>query len=134
MEDTFMTHHRSFSGAILLSAVVICAATVDAAAAPPAPAYRIADLGALGEGISEGRGINSSGQVAGYSRTIEGDHAFLYDGTMHDLGTLGGGNSSGIGINASGQVAGWSDGRAFLYDGMMHDLTGTSSRGLGINA
>ena len=104
------------------------------------------DLGAMRGIISEGYGINDSGQVTGYS-----SHAFLYSGgVMHDLGTLigAGALSEGDGINASGEVTGWSNafsGRfelvhAFIYSGgRMKDLgtlLGTApmfSVGSGIN-
>jgi probable HAF family extracellular repeat protein len=104
------------------------------------------DLGTLGgfSNVSYGFGINASGQVAGYSATNSGFHAFLYDGTMHDLGTLGGSSSYGEGINDGGHVTGYSSTtgnagpHAFVYDGtILHDLGtlgGSSSYGFDINA
>jgi probable HAF family extracellular repeat protein len=101
------------------------------------------DLGTLGGTTSEGRGINDSGHVAGYSRTTDDAfHAFLYDGTLNDLGTLGGTNSLAFGINDKAQVTGDSNTtggeiHAFLYDGAMHDLGtlgGGQSGAVGINA
>ena len=89
------------------------------------------DLGTLGGTESHGYGINFSGQVTGYARTVgNADHAFLYSsGTMQDLGTLGGTSSVGWGINASGQITGDATtvgnaaDHAFLYDGVrMIDL------------
>lgn len=111
-----------------------------------ATSYTIIDLGSLTiNGIdqlwSEGYGINSSGEVVGFS----GD-AFLYSaGTMLDLGTLGGSQSYAYGINDSGQVAGSSQialssatQHAFRFsNGMMLDLGtlgGASSFALAINA
>jgi probable HAF family extracellular repeat protein len=108
--------------------------------------YTVTDLGTLGGSISGGSGINSSGQVAGYSYTRSGaEHAFLYtNGTMHDLGTLGGTLSIGLGINDSGQVTGYSytmdngELHAFVYsNGTIQDLGtlgGSVSIGEGINA
>lgn len=103
----------------------------------------MADLGTLGWGVSFGRAINDSGQVAGDSVGLSQD-AFLYtrtpgsDGAMADLGSLAGSETYGYAINASGQVVGksvaWTgyfniwDYRAFLYtgtpgvDGQMIDL------------
>jgi probable HAF family extracellular repeat protein len=71
------------------------------------------DLGAgpLG-GFSWGEGINSSGQVAGYSLTPDNKqlHATVWNGTSAtDLGTLGGQDSIAFGINDAGQAAGWAE-------------------------
>ncbi len=109
--------------------------------------YSIADLGTLGGTNSSGNGINSAGQVVGYSATTDDAavHAFLYDGTtMQDLGTLGGTISGANGINDSSQAVGYSGTtgnakyHAFLYNGTaMQDLGtlgGTDSEADGINA
>src|SRR5262249_50738633 len=89
--------------------------------------YSVTDLGTLGGISSVAWGINSTGQVAGYSY-VPGNaitHAFLYDEgvspPMQDLGTFGGTNSEAYGINDSGQVVGFANTpsqatRAFLYD------------------
>ena len=99
--------------------------------------------------LSEGRGVNEFGQVAGTAADkIDGTvrpRAFLYSqGVMQDLGTLGGSSSQGYGLNDSGEVTGTADlaggagSHAFLYsNGQMQDL-GTlpgydGSTGLGIN-
>jgi probable HAF family extracellular repeat protein len=105
-----------------------------------------------------GTGINSAGQITGYSvTTSNAQHAFLYtpgrrgtNGTMIDIDTFGNGDSSvGMGINNNGQVTGWfaptnTPPHAFVYTpgsggaaGTMGDL-GTScsghwSGGYGIN-
>lgn len=111
-----------------------------------APAYTATPLGTLGGTGGYGNGINSSGEVTGYSYTARNAawHAVIYvGGTVRDLGTLGGAFSSGSSINANGQVAGFSAApgnarRTFLYsNGVMTDLGtlgGTSSNGSGINA
>lgn len=104
----------------------------------------ITDLGTLAGTYSQAFAINDSGQVVGYSDTVQGQHAFLYSGgTMSDLGTLGGSYSSARGINDSGQAVGFSytagdsAQHAFLYSGgTMSDLGtlgGASSAALGIN-
>jgi probable HAF family extracellular repeat protein len=87
------------------------------------------DLGTLGGRLSIGHGINSHGQVAGWSLLSDNfsSHAFLYDGTLHDLGTLGGAFSYGLGINASGQVTGYSNAPGFLYN---HAFLHTSGSGM----
>ncbi|MEX2306134.1 MAG: PEP-CTERM sorting domain-containing protein [Pirellulales bacterium] len=151
-----MTKYRTIDCIVLLSALVACSGIANEAAALP-PAYTVTDLGTLGGSLSQGFGINASGQVAGWSYTIEDAaiHPFLWTpttpggaaGTMIDLGTLGG-DTSGFGVggwdvNDSGQVSGWSyiagnaEIHAFLYDGTMHDLGtlgGRDSFGHGINA
>src|SRR5215213_8221903 len=56
----------------------------------------VTDLGTLpGGNYSDADGINSRGQVVGFSTTAELQRAFLWDhGQMIDLGTLPGGYSS----------------------------------------
>ncbi len=107
----------------------------------------ITDLGNFSgiSGTSEGRGINSTGQVTGWGTSDSSKgyfHAFRHDGgKMTDLGTLGGNNSYGNAINDAGQVTGSAEDsnkndRAFLYNGGMIDLGtlgGKYSEGLGIN-
>jgi len=107
------------------------------------------DLGLLGAlPPSQAYGINSAGQVVGYSCKS----AFLWEeGTgMRDLGTLGGPDAYAYDINDSGQVIGYSHNgaanHAFLYtdlngDGVtdpgemqdLGDLGGTPSKAYGIN-
>jgi probable HAF family extracellular repeat protein len=112
-----------------------------------AQTYQLTDLGSLGGGSSYGWGINSSGQVTGYSVIVGGSatHAFISNGTtMTDLGTLGGTNSYAWGINSSGQVTGNSDiagggaTHAFISNGTtmtdLGTLGGTNSSGHSINA
>ena len=87
-------------------------------------------LGTLGGTSGIGNGINTSGQVAGYSQNSSGVYrAFLASGgTMTDIGDLGGGSAVGYAINDVGQVVGsavTSDGsnHPFLYsNGKMIDL------------
>lgn len=103
-------------------------------------------LGTLGGPHSSGRAINSSGVVAGYADTANGNtHAFIYDHAITDLGDLAGGHalSQAYAINTSGQVAGAttvSGGatHAFRYTaGVMQDLEtpggSAFSSGVGIN-
>jgi probable HAF family extracellular repeat protein len=99
--------------------------------------------------LSDARGINDSGQIAGTGLINGRDHAFLYSGgRVTDLGTLNGfTESTASAINASGQVVGYATKadrntyHAFLYPdsaGKMTDLGTlngfTSSIATGINA
>ena len=74
-------------------------------------------LGFLGTGTdSEAAGINSSGEIVGFSGTVPygtpanmDGHAFLYsNGAMTDLGTLGGSFSYATAVNDSGEIVGYS--------------------------
>jgi len=88
------------------------------------------NLGTLGGPSGIGNGINSSGQVAGYSQNSSQTYrAFLASGgKMTDIGDLGGGSAVAYAINDVGQVVGsavTSDGsnHPFLYSaGKMIDL------------
>ena len=109
-------------------------------------AYRLTDLGTLGDSTSVGAAINDSGQVTGYAFTPNNTemHAFLSDGvTLRAFGTFGGTPSQGYAINASSRWPGvayttgdtaW---HAFLSDGAttqdLGTLGGTTSVGFAIN-
>jgi probable HAF family extracellular repeat protein len=101
-------------------------------------------IGLAGADFSEGLGINSGGQVTGYSSIAGVKHAFLYTAAKtSDLGSLGGSTSVGNAVNATGQVVGSSSVandsavHAFLYsNGRMTDLGtlgGRNSEALAIN-
>lgn len=118
----------------------------------------VTDLGTLGcgtrnycNGSSYATGINTSGQVVGYSddNTVGIPFAFITNPTtnaMINLGTLGGGTSQAFGINDSGQVTGYAQltgsgwGHAFITDGTTEAMTdlgtlgGAQSWGYAINA
>lgn len=79
------------------------------------------------------RGINASGQVAGWARSTWGDRGFFHDGSvMHTLPTLPAPYNTGCyvtAVNASGQVVGYctsssSGNHAFIWSisGGMQDL------------
>ena len=91
----------------------------------------ITNVPSLGGSLYWVSGLNSAGQIVGYSY-LPGDleqHAFLSgpSGAI-DLGSLGGSSSQGFALNNLGQVAGESTitddlaSRAFLYNGSMADL------------
>ena len=90
--------------------------------------YNITDLGAFpsGNGRSSANGLNSAGQVVGFSNvaTDGTNHPFLYsNGSLLDLNP-GGGDSEAMAINDSGQVVG-KNGDAFLYSGGVMQHLGT---------
>jgi probable HAF family extracellular repeat protein len=107
-----------------------------------AQSYRVVDLGSLGSGASTALGINSSGDVCGYSYmttdTSTGDYrAFVYsNGTMTDI--FGGPSSSvAYGINNTGKIVGsaYFQGTsgpvqaAYVYDRTTGHITGALSWG-----
>jgi probable HAF family extracellular repeat protein len=110
-----------FAGVLLL---ILCAVS-----AGLAQTYTVVDLGTLGGSNSEGRAVNSSGQVTGLAYTAgNAVHAFLYSqGQMTDLGTLGGSYSEGDGINAAGEVTGYS---LMMGDNDLHAFLYTPARGM----
>ena len=74
----------------------------------------VIDLGTLGGSSSVANGINSSGQISGWSNTPSDTnpptHATLWTGNVAtDLGTLGGVNSFAFAINDAGIVVGQSE-------------------------
>src|SRR6266480_579986 len=91
---------------------------------------QLINLGTLGGEYGNGRGINTAGDIAGYSTLANGSYrAFLYSGgQMINLGTLGADYSVAYDLNDSGQIVGDSDTvggqqHAFLYsNGQMTDL------------
>ena len=68
------------------------------------PVYSIQNLGALGTGVSQLGGINSSGMAAGFVTTAQGDLAAesFANGTVTVLAT----NALALGVNDSGVIAG----------------------------
>src|ERR1035438_5140703 len=82
-------------------------------------------------------GINTSGQVAGYSQNSSNTYrAFLSSGsTLTDIGDLGGGSAVAYAINDHGQVVGSAvtakgENHPFLYSGgKMIDLGTLGSSG-----
>ncbi|KRE87464.1 hypothetical protein ASG75_04880 [Rhodanobacter sp. Soil772] len=85
-------------------------AAAQAAPSPPTPHYTITDLGTLGGTFSLAYGINSRGQISGFS-TLAGDtveHSFVRKSSrMIDLGALGGPHSQSLaGINELGMATG----------------------------
>jgi probable HAF family extracellular repeat protein len=96
---------------VAVSALAVVLGVQPVSAQPVSEEYSIADLGTLGGTFSEARGINSRGQVVGYSETIAGQfssiRAFLWEkGEMIDLGSVSGGRSFAFDINSRGQIVG----------------------------
>lgn len=105
---------------------------------------QLINIGTLGGESGQPRGINTSGQIAGYSTLVSGGYrAFLYTGgQMIDLGTLGADYSVAYGLNDSGQVVGNSaqlggqDHACLFSNGQVIDLGtlgGYTSNAYGIN-
>lgn len=115
----------------------------------------VIDLGTLGGSSSAANGINSAGQIVGWSNvpsdTNPPSHATLWDANVPtDLGTLGGTNSFAMAINEAGVIVGESDlpglnsvGRTSTHatmwkDGVATDLgtlgSGTLSNAFAINS
>lgn len=97
----------------------------------------MSSLGTLGGTSGIGNGINSSGQVAGYSTNSYGTYrAFLSTGsTLTDIGDLGGGSAVAYALNDLGAVVGSAvtakgENHPFLYrNGRMIDLGTLGSSG-----
>jgi probable HAF family extracellular repeat protein len=112
------------------------AAALAALPALAAPIYTITDLGILpGNSASYGLGLNSLGQIAGYSSTPAGDRAFYWNGVnMVDVGVLPAGTTSyGYAINTAGHVVGYgatpNGDRAFFWNGTTMTGIGTFAAG-----
>ncbi|MDH7602813.1 MAG: PEP-CTERM sorting domain-containing protein [Armatimonadota bacterium] len=103
-----------------------------------APFYQVVDLGTLSGTQSVAYGINSQGEVCGYSYVTGSvsSHAFIWrSGTMTDLNPSGYAGSDAFGINDKGNVVGvtylnqrqyaflWKDGAATIIgDGYAEDI------------
>ena len=96
-------------------------------------AYTFTNLGTLGGIASYANAINSSGQVVGYSWTVDRTvHATVWNGTAAtDLGALGGTFSIANDINDAGQVVGYATGDFYRTRGVLWD--GTTATDLGAN-
>jgi probable HAF family extracellular repeat protein len=85
------------------------------------PSNAVMDLGTLGGRVSSANGINSSGQVVGWSMVANGDHhAFIWMQStgMVNLNTWGtpcAGESEAEAIDDAGQVVGACDGRPVIW-------------------
>src|SRR5690348_1876770 len=84
------------------------------------PTYSFTTLDVPGSFISNStfaKGINSSGQIAGFSWDGSTAQGFLLDnGSYTRLDVPGATNTFAYGINVSGQVVGSYDGHGFLLD------------------
>jgi probable HAF family extracellular repeat protein len=85
------------------------------------PSNAVVDLGSLGGRVSSAYGINSSGEVVGWSMVENGEHhAFIWtaSGGMVDINTWGTpcpGASEAEAINDDGKVVGACDGRPVIW-------------------
>jgi probable HAF family extracellular repeat protein len=107
-----------------VAAAALVASSTLFAQLPAAPRYSLTDLGTLGGTTSEAAGLNTLGDVVGWSATADGaNHAFLYrNGQMIDLGTLPGGSESyATAISDEGVVAGY--GGINRYGPMFREFT-----------
>jgi probable HAF family extracellular repeat protein len=118
------------------------------AKAADVPLYTFVDLGALELGNGFAAGINSPGQVVGYSYAtlFEGAWAYIWNGTTatHLVNPAGGTYAEGLAIDDAGQIVGYTssaDNRwtyATIWNGatptILGDLGGTESIATGINS
>jgi probable HAF family extracellular repeat protein len=135
----------------------LCAAACDNAGTPVQPlppefstapgTEKVAIRDLDRNGFSFATALNNDGQIVGLSVTAYGEHAVLWDSTMHDLDPLGAPYSEALAVNSKGQATGFhstplpGDGaeqHAFFWDGVaMRDLGtlggGTGSQGLAVN-
>ena len=95
--------------------------------------YTFTNLGTLGGTASYANAINASGQIVGYSWTVDRTvHATMWNGTTAtDLGALGGDFSVANDINDAGQVVGYATGDFYRTRGVLWD--GTTATDLGAN-
>src|SRR5215470_7337625 len=71
---------RMHAARLLIAAGILLGTLLAGSVAEAAEAYTVVDLGTLGGSFGEARGINSSGQVVGYSTTADGlARAFIWD-------------------------------------------------------
>ncbi len=114
---------------IILSAIALMTL---AGVAPVYASYTLADLG-----VMKPKGVNDSGQIAGYI----GEHAVLYaNGTLEDLGSFNGGRFTKVqAITNNGRILAWNynPNNAWLIEGYIYDTRTkalTDMGSLGTNA
>jgi probable HAF family extracellular repeat protein len=111
-------------GAVVAAGVALVAVAASVAAVSGAPGsvqarWVMTDLGTLGGSFSVALALNERGQVAGTSRTANGQtHVFLWEkGRMTDLGQTQAGSTSVL-LNARGRVVWFSPaGASMTWDG-----------------